>query len=94
MVHTRMRSLPPAALYTSKATALCSDSSSVPQEQVAQLVVAEQLAGLVVRQQHLGQCGGEVLERGGGGQVGDGRHDALAGLEPPAGEARSICLVG
>jgi len=28
MVQTRIRSVPPTALYTSKATALCSDSSS------------------------------------------------------------------
>ena len=59
----------------------------VPDEQVPDRRVAEEVAHLLAGQDQLGQGGGEVLEGGGGGQVGLGRQQALAEGEPPLGEA-------
>ena len=59
----------------------------MPQEQIANLVVAEEVPHLLVRQHELGEGGGEVLECSGGGQVGHRRQVALTQRQSLLGQA-------
>ncbi len=87
IVRTRVRSLPPTALYTSKATALCSDSSRACQRKRSlHSLVAELIAGIGVGEDELGQGGREVLEGRRGGQVRLRREHPLTDPEPPLDE--------